>query len=173
MLPLIALPFFRKYLDDQRGEDQKFDFLGGLLLGGTVAFLLLSISQTNMMFFLVGMVLFALFIWRINTAHDPFIQPKLFRNKQYSYGLLIAFLGTGISFGLPYLAPQFLNSLNQLTPAIIGLVMFPAAIASALLGKRGGVWRIAKEIRFSSIQLYRFCLFVLSACLRLWVRLRI
>lgn len=51
MLPLIALPFFRKYLDDQRGEDQKFDFLGGLLLGGTVAFLLLSISQANMVFF--------------------------------------------------------------------------------------------------------------------------
>jgi hypothetical protein len=39
-------------------------------------------------------------------------------------------LGAGISFGLPYLAPQFLNSLNQLTPVAIGLIMFPAAIAS-------------------------------------------
>jgi DHA2 family metal-tetracycline-proton antiporter-like MFS transporter len=165
MLPLIALPFFRKYLDDQRGEDQKFDFLGGLLLGGTVAFLLLSISQTNMMFFLLGMVLFALFIWRINTAHDPFIQPKLFRNKQYSYGLLIAFLGTGISFGLPYLAPQFLNSLNQLTPAIIGLVMFPAAIASALLGKRGGRLADSKGNSFlvyTAVSLLFICFISLS-----------
>ncbi|WP_017813533.1 MFS transporter [Paenibacillus shenyangensis] len=138
ILPLIALPFFRKYLDDARGTAQKIDFLGGGLLGGTVALLLLSISQSNWISLVVGVILLVLFIIRIRTAKEPFIQPQLFRNRQYSFSLFIAFLATGMSFGLPFLTPQFLSSLNGLSPAIIGLIMFPAAICSAILGRQGG-----------------------------------
>lgn len=138
LFPLIALPFFRKYLDDYRGEAQKIDWIGGILLGGTVAMLLLAISQGQWMYAIIGAILLILFIVRIRTAAEPFIQPKLFSNKQYSFGLLIAFLATGLSFGLPYVTPQFLSGLNGLSPALIGLIMFPAAICSAFLGRQGG-----------------------------------
>lgn len=165
LLPLLALPFFRKYLNDERGEAQKIDYLGGLLLGGAVALLLLSISQGNWWMCLIGAVLLALFVIRIHTAAEPFIQPKLFKNKQYSSGLFIAFLATGLSFGLPFITPQFLSGLNGLTPAVIGLIMFPAAISSAIMGRRGG--KLADEkgnayLIYLAVSLSLLCFILLS-----------
>lgn len=165
LIPLLTLPFYRKYLDNQRGAAHKIDFLGGISLGGSVALLLLSISQGNWLFCLGGVVLLALFVIRIQTAAEPFIQPKLFRNKQYSFGLFITFLATALSFGMPFVTPQFLSGLNGLSPAIIGLIMFPAAITSALMGRRGG--RLADKrgntfLVYTAISLSFVCFVLLS-----------
>lgn len=138
LLPLLTLPFFRKYLDDKRGEENAIDYLGGALLAGTVALLLLAVTQGSALFFFIGLALLLLFAWRIRTAADPFVQPALFSNKSYSFGLAVAFLATFNSFGLPFITPQFLDKVNHLTPAVIGLVMFPGALASALMGRKGG-----------------------------------
>ncbi|WP_139489443.1 MFS transporter [Brevibacillus dissolubilis] len=143
VLPLITLPFFRKYLDDDKGADTKIDYLGGGLLAGTVSILLLAITQGNLVLGAVGAVLLILFIWRIRTADEPFIQPALFKNKSYTVGLIVAFLATSVSFGLPFITPQFLAKVNQLPPATIGLIMFPGAVAAAILGRQGG--RLADE----------------------------
>lgn len=75
---------------------------------------------------------------RIRTASDPFIQPGLFRNKNFSVGLFIAFIATALSFSITFMTPQYLTALNHLSPGSIGLVLFPAAIASALMGRKGG-----------------------------------
>lgn len=165
LIPLLALPFFRKYLDDQRGEAKRIDFYGGILLGGSVALLLLSISLGNWLFCLSGVVSLILFIIRIRTAAEPFIQPKLFSNKKYSFGLFITFLATAMSFGMPFVTPQFLAVLNNLSPAVIGLVMFPAAITSAFMGRRGG--RLADEkgnsfLVYTAISLSFVCFVLLS-----------
>ncbi|WP_053377112.1 MULTISPECIES: MFS transporter [Bacillales] len=165
LIPLLALPFFRKYLDNQRGAAQKIDFIGGILLGAAVALLLLSISLGNLLFCLGGVVSLILFIVRIKTAAEPFIQPKLFSNKKYSFGLFITFLATALSFGMPFVTPQFLAGLNNLSPAIIGLIMFPAAITSAFMGRRGG--RLADEkgnsfLVYTAISLSFTCFVLLS-----------
>ncbi|MDP4098532.1 MFS transporter [Paenibacillus sp. P96] len=165
VLPLLVLPFFRKYLDDQKGMAKKIDFIGGLLLGGTVALLLLAISMGSWWMFLLGAGVLILFMIRIRTAEEPFIQPALFQNKPYSYGLLVAFLATGMSFGLPFLAPQFLSGVNQLSPAMIGLIMFPAAISSAFMGRQGG--KLADEkgnefLVYTAIGLILICFVTLS-----------
>ncbi|WP_138753119.1 MFS transporter [Paenibacillus sinopodophylli] len=165
IIPLFALPFFRKYLDNQRGTAQKIDFLGGILLGGSVALLLLAISQANFLFAVGGIVILVLFIIRIRTAAEPFIQPKLFHNKKYAFGLFITFLATALSFGMPFVTPQFLSGINGLSPAVIGLVMFPAAIISAFMGRRGG--KIADEkgnsfLVYTAISLSFTCFVLLS-----------
>ncbi|MBP1991236.1 MFS transporter [Paenibacillus eucommiae] len=138
LLPLLTLPLYRKYLDNEKGTASKIDILGGILLAGTVAALMLSITQGNVLLLALSIVLLLLFIIRIRTAAEPFINPKLFQNKKYSAGLVIAFLVTSLVFGLPFITPQFLTKINHLTPAMIGFVMFPAAITSALLGRKGG-----------------------------------
>ncbi|MFM9278284.1 MFS transporter [Paenibacillus jiagnxiensis] len=165
VLPLLALPFFRKYLDDQTGTAKKIDFIGGLLLGATVALLLMSISMGSWLMALLGLVVLILFIIRVRTAEEPFIQPALLKNKQYSYGLFIAFLATGMNFSLPFLAPQFLNGVNQLSPAMIGLIMFPAAISSAFMGRQGG--KLADErgnsfLVYTAVGLILICFITLS-----------
>ncbi|WP_051250729.1 MFS transporter [Paenibacillus harenae] len=165
VMPLLTLPYFRKYLNDDRGTAQKIDFLGGGLLGGGVALLLLSISLGNGLLTIAGLVLLILFVIRIRTAEEPFVQPKLFGNKKYSLGLFLTFLATAMSFGMPFLTPQFLSGLNGLSPAVIGLIMFPAAITSALMGRKGG--RLADEkgnsfLIYTSVSLSFFCFVLLS-----------
>ncbi|EJL27851.1 MFS transporter [Brevibacillus sp. BC25] len=139
LLPLFTLPFFRKYLDDEKGAPGSIDFLGGGLLASTVALFLLSITESSGLLFAGGIVLLAMFILRIRTAEHPFIQPALFRNRSFSVGLFIAFLSTALSFSVMFMTPQFLSAINQLSAGNIGFVLFPAAIASALLGRQGGL----------------------------------
>ncbi|MGG1598598.1 MFS transporter [Paenibacillus naphthalenovorans] len=138
LLVLLTLPFFRKYLDDAKGHAKKTDLLGGGLMAGTITFLLLAVTNGTWTPMFIGAILLVLFIWRIRSVDHPFIQPALFRNKQYTYGILIAFLSTGLSFGIPFITPLMLSNLNHLAPAVIGFIMFPGALTASLLGKTGG-----------------------------------
>ncbi|MFD0590318.1 MFS transporter [Paenibacillus sp. GCM10027627] len=138
LLPLLTLPFFRRYLDDSKGQAGKIDYIGGALLASVVALLLLGITLTRPLLFAIGAVLLVLFIVRIRKAAHPFIDPALFSNRGFTIGLLIAFATTAMNFGTMYMTPQFLNQLNGLSPGSIGFVLFPAAIAAALLGRSGG-----------------------------------
>lgn len=138
LLPLLTLPFFRKYLDNARGKAGSIDMLGGGLLAATVALFLLAITQTNGLLFIVGLILLVLFIIRIRKASEPFIKPGLFRNRHYSIGLILAFATTAMSFSTMFMSPQFLASVNDLSPGNIGFVLVPAAISSAIMGRKGG-----------------------------------
>ncbi len=137
-LVLLTLPFYRKYLDEQQSRSGSIDYVGGGLLGGTIASLLLGVTLSNGLVFAIGVILFVLFIIRIRSASNPFIQPALFRNRAYSLGLVITFINTGVIMGLPFLTPQLLTQVNDLSPAEIGFIMLPAAAASALMGRWGG-----------------------------------
>lgn len=140
LLVLFTLPFFRKYLNDEtETEKTKIDLTGAALLAGTLALLLLAVTNTSLFIALAGVILFALFLWRVNKAQDPFIQLLLFKNKNYSIGLLVSGLSSGIGFGIPYLTPLLLQSINGLSPLMSGLVMFPGAFLAAMLGKKGGM----------------------------------
>jgi DHA2 family metal-tetracycline-proton antiporter-like MFS transporter len=138
VLSLLTLPFYRKYLDDEKGSASKTDIWGGVLLAVTVAVLLLGITSGAAMMFVVGAVLFVIFLLHIRRASQPFIQPAIFKNKHYSIGLLVSFISSGLSFGIPFLTPQMLTHLNGLSPVLIGFVMFPGAIVAARLGRTGG-----------------------------------
>ncbi|MBH5319543.1 MFS transporter [Paenibacillus sp. GSMTC-2017] len=138
LLPLLTLPFFRKYLDNAKGKVGSIDILGGGLLAGTVALILLAITGANGWFALGGSVLLVLFIIRIRTASEPFIKPSLFRNKNFAIGLSLAFLTTAMSFSMTFITPQFLSSLNGLSSGNIGFILVPAALASAIMGRIGG-----------------------------------
>jgi hypothetical protein len=95
---------------------------------------------------------------RIRTARDPFVQPGLFRNRSYSLGLAIAFLATATGYSLPFLVPQLLSEVHRLGPGPVGLSIVPAAVVTALLGKRGGKLADTKGNPF---------LFAVASCLLL------
>lgn len=138
LISLITLPFFRKYLVDDKREASNIDILGGSLLAATVALFLLAITQSYWLLFVAGAIVLALFIIRIKAAPNPFIEPGLFSNKSFSIGLFIAFMTTSMNFGITFMTPQYLATLNNLSPGSIGFVLFPAAIIAAMLGRKGG-----------------------------------
>lgn len=151
LLSLFTLPFYRKYLDDEKGNATKIDLIGGALLAGTVAALLLALTQGDIWFLVTGVVLLILFVLRIRYAKDPFVKPDIFRNKQYSLGLVITFVITAIGFGIPYITPQLLSVVNHMSPALTGVIMLPSALVTAFLGRKGG--KIADE-KGNSVLLY-------------------
>nr|WP_044642877.1 MFS transporter [Risungbinella massiliensis] len=139
LLILITIPFYRKYLkDEQEGIPSNFDWIGGMLLATTVTFLLLGVTSGIWWFPIFGLITGIMFVLRIQYVSEPFVQPMLFRNKSYTLRLTIAFLISGIGFSLHFLSPLLLAHVHQLTPSWIGFVMVPAAIASAILGRKGG-----------------------------------
>lgn len=138
LFTLLALPYYRKYLNDTPVNSGRIDWLGGGLLAGAVALLLLAITNQAWMPAIGCLLLFALFLTRIHSVPDPFIKPGLFRSKRYSLGLTIAFLANGIGYSLGFLSPQLLAHVNQLEPGLVGFALVPAAAMTAVLGRKGG-----------------------------------
>ena len=166
LLTLILLPYYRKYLREQRGTGVSIDWLGCGLLAGTVALLLLAIANAAWPYAAGCVALFLVFLARIRAAKSPFIRPGLFRGKGYSLGLAMAFAGTCIGYSLPFVIPLLLTVANGLAPGRIGLSMVPAAIATAILGRSAGKLADAKGNSFlfySSASLLGLCLLSLSA----------
>ncbi|AJY77806.1 MFS transporter [Paenibacillus beijingensis] len=166
LLTLLALPYYRKYLDDERGKTGKIDWIGGGLLAGTAALLLLAITYEAWMPAAGCLILFLLFAVRIRIAPEPFIRPGLFRNKSYSLVLAIAFLTTGIGYSLPFLSPQLLTDVSHLAPGAVGFVMVPAAVTTAVLGRKGGKLADAKgnsTLFYTASSLLLVCFILLSS----------
>jgi DHA2 family metal-tetracycline-proton antiporter-like MFS transporter len=135
---LITLPFYRTNLGNEQGDPGKLDWAGGCLLAATVTLLLLGVTSGTWWFAIGGLLALALFIARIRSVSEPFVQPELFTNKSYTLRLTIAFLISGIGFSLYFLSPLLLSHVHQLTPSWISFAMVPAAVASAILGRKGG-----------------------------------
>lgn len=91
---LLALPFYRKYLDEEHKQGAPIDWLGGGLLAGSIALLLLAITNASWPSGVGCAVLLLAFYARIRTAESPFVRLELLRNKSYSIGIAIAFAVT-------------------------------------------------------------------------------
>jgi DHA2 family metal-tetracycline-proton antiporter-like MFS transporter len=138
MLLVFTLPVYRKYLVAEQSNGGKLDWIGGGLLAGTVASLLLAITFTDWLPALVGAIAFLLFFIRIRRAEVPFVNPNLFRNKSYSLGLTIAVLVMAVGYSLPFLTPQLLADVHKLSAGLIGFAMVPGAAVSAFFGRKAG-----------------------------------
>ncbi len=139
-IPLLlgfTLPIYYKFLGEEKTGNTKMDWLGGGLLALFVAQILLA--TTVHIGWIVGVLLaLGFFLLRIHSTKHPFVQPALFHNRQYSFYLALAFLTTGISYALFFTTPMFLSEVYVLEASIIGFVMVPAAVVTALLNRQGG-----------------------------------
>lgn len=148
ILTLIALPYYRRFLEDEDRKSTRIDWTGGGLLVGTAALLLLWITYEAWLAVVGCAVLFASFVLRMRYAAAPFVPLGLFRKKGYSLGLMLAFLATGIGYSLYFLTPQLLNQVHHLDTGTTGFVMVPAAVTAAMLGRQGGKLADVKGIPF-------------------------
>jgi len=162
LLLLLLLPLFRRYLDqdDQQQSAGSFDWIGALLLAFAISTLMLGVTNQLGYCFLLSVIGFIGFIIRIRRAKEPFIQPRLFSNKQYVIGVSITFLVSCIGISFYFLTPIMLSDVHQLEANWIGFMMVPAALASAILGRQGGKLADAK----GSFYLYRLAVILITGC---------
>ncbi|MCC3374388.1 MFS transporter [Cohnella sp. REN36] len=135
---LATLPFLRRWLPREEVRPGRFDLPGAVLLAGAMATAMLGITRWNGWLLAAGAVLLALFVVRVRTSSHPFIQPAVFRSGGFRAGLTIGFLTLGAAFAVTFLTPMMLSAAYGASTTEIGLILFPAAMSAALLGRYGG-----------------------------------
>jgi EmrB/QacA subfamily drug resistance transporter len=145
---LAAIPFAWKLLPDELDDtpSPSFDIPGAILLSAAVALGMYGFEIVeeggfgrNLYLCLAGsLILAGAFFWWIKTTDKPFAEPELFTNARYMATTFIAFLTNATRFGTIVLVPIFLTEVNGLEPIWIGVVLFPGALAIAVLSTRSG-----------------------------------
>jgi DHA2 family metal-tetracycline-proton antiporter-like MFS transporter len=141
LLMVGLIPLYRKYLiREPLQAHRSFDWIGGLLLAAAVSLILLGVTDLEWLYGLGGAVALVLFGLRITAVKEgeAFVHPGLFRNRSYVVMLVLAALISGIGISLYFLTPILLAETYRLDGAWIGFAMVPAAVASAIMGRKGG-----------------------------------
>jgi DHA2 family metal-tetracycline-proton antiporter-like MFS transporter len=136
----LTLPFYYRWLGAGERGQGKFDILGGSLLALTVVLLLLAVTRSAGWLALFGGVVGFILLWHTRRAREPFLTPTLFANARYRTMVLLSFVTTSTTFVVPFLMPLLLSDVHSMTPAQIGLILFPGALLAALLGRTVGRW---------------------------------
>lgn len=134
----LSIPLFRKWLPREERRYGSVDLLGAGLIAVSVASLLFFITTFNYFMLIIFVLFLILFVWRTIKAQEPFIQPSILKNKRYTVTVFSSFFGTACLFGLIFVIPIMLRDLNTLSTIGIGMVLFPGAIVSGILGQFGG-----------------------------------
>ncbi len=135
---LLSIPFLRRELPDEPRREGSVDFLGGVLVALTVGTLVVYLNFSDWYYLAAFLCALALLLLRILLARNPFIDPNLFRNSGFRTGTIVCFFLFATVFGLLFLIPLMLASLHGLDTRAIGLVLFPGAISSVVVGPIAG-----------------------------------
>ncbi len=169
---LIAIPFFRTYLPQERRGAGTLDIIGALLLGVVVSMLILFTTETQWRYLIIALIALALFILHIRRAKEPFVDPALFVNPLYRTALIIGFLIFGTVMSVMFVIPLMLSKVYGLNTETIGLIMFPGAISAVIFGKIAGnmtVKRGSHFVVYLGLTFIALSLMLQSSSIGLWV----
>lgn len=137
LLSLLGLPLFLKYVPKEKTAEGHFDMVGGILFMLAVTSILMGINVSAWLF-LAAVVFFILFFVQNQRAADPFIEIDILKNRPFSLVLLMSFINTITYMGTLFILPLMLAKVNGLSSDWIGLVLFPGALLTAILGPQVG-----------------------------------
>jgi MFS transporter, DHA2 family, metal-tetracycline-proton antiporter len=138
VLMLVAIPFLNRELPRESRREGTVDVLGAALVALAVGALIVFLNFSRWYYLAAFLGLVSLFVVRIRTARDPFIQPSLFANARFRSGMIVGFCLFAIVIGTIFLIPLMLADVYRLTTAQIGLILFPGAISSVVFGPIAG-----------------------------------
>lgn len=139
----IAIAAFQLMLD--RGQSANWFQSTEILIEGTAAALCMY-----------------LFIVHIYTDKNPFIEPRLFKDRNLVAGLIMGVLASVVLMGQMALLPSFLQQLMQIPADVTGMLMLPRGIAAMLamvlcgrlLGRVDSRWMMAFGLAGTAISMY-------------------
>ncbi|MFV8829433.1 MFS transporter [Alkalihalobacterium sp. APHAB7] len=132
LVGVLTLPIYLYNLPKERSTAQSIDFLGLIYLLIGVISLLIFIT-TSQFILLLGSLFFVIFWLHIKKVRNPLIPPDLLANKVFISIALIGFLIFFINFSLLFLSPLLLAKVFNTSSAMIGMIIFPGAMLSAIL----------------------------------------
>lgn len=159
---------------------RKFDLLGFALLSVSIGALQMMLdrgesldwfsSQEVVIEALLAAGCMYLFVVHIFTHEHPFLEPALFKDRNFSVGLLMIFIVGVILLATMALLPPFLQSLMGYPVIDVGLVLAPRGMGTMLamlvVGKLSGKvdprWLIASGLGLTSLSLWQMTHFNLN-----------
>ncbi|WP_270180550.1 MFS transporter [Alkalihalobacillus sp. CinArs1] len=129
---LVLIPVLFARLPEEGVSKGSFDFIGAVLTGLSVTSFLLFISTFNLLYLVAGVAAIVLLALRITKTTVPFIQPDLFKKQGYRLLLYMSYLGFTTHFAILLLMPLMLQNVFGKGPSIIGYIIFPGAMLSAV-----------------------------------------
>ena len=140
----------------------ELDLLGAaLMVTGTVT-LLLALNWGGARYawtspHIVGLIaaaltLFALFVWRLTVAPEPFVPLDIMRNRVVAYAIGCASLAYGTMIALSIYAPVYFETVLGLSASGAGLTLIPF-MGGVVIGSTGSGRLMAKLTRYKRIGL--------------------
>ncbi|MFD1776138.1 MDR family MFS transporter [Paenibacillus rhizophilus] len=155
---LKCLPYHR-----QSSGLKTFDLPGFITVILSSALIILAFSEGNswgwtswqtISLLLIGVAALTYFIRRELSLKEPLLNLKVFRQKRFTYSLIINCTITISLYSGTFLVPIFLQEIQQSTPLLTALVLLPGSLAMAFLSpvvgklytKVGPFWLILSGI---------------------------
>jgi EmrB/QacA subfamily drug resistance transporter len=150
LLAWIVLPTSKPTMDERAAHDaqERFDWLGAILLGPSVALVLLALTfandwgWTSPVFFAVSMCAAAslgLFLAAERRAASALVDMRLFCSRTFSVGIVAGLLSYSVLFGSLFLVPFYLERVLGRTPAEAGVLLTPVPLALAVMAPLAGL----------------------------------
>jgi MFS transporter, DHA2 family, multidrug resistance protein len=128
--------------ESARENERSFDFFGFGLLAITVAALQLALdrgqsqnwfSSTEIICeLMISGLCFYLFLVHTFTAEQPFVEPGMFRDRNFVAGLIFNFFAASTLMGTMALMPIFLQNLLGIPVLTAGILMAPRGVGTLL-----------------------------------------
>jgi DHA2 family multidrug resistance protein len=128
--------------ESEREHERSFDFFGFGLLTISVAALQLALDrgQSQNWFssveiiseFMTAALAFYLFLAHTFTAEHPFVEPGMFRDRNFVAGLIFNFFAASTLMGTMALMPLFLQNLLGIPVLTAGLLMAPRGLGTLI-----------------------------------------
>lgn len=134
--------------ESERDVEKPFDWSGFLILTVALASMQLMLDRGNRLDWfdsteiVIEAAIFVgflyLFIVHILTARQPFLDPRIFLNRNLSIALLLTTLHGVILVGLTGLLPPFLQNLMGIPVLTVGLILAPRGVTTAITATLSG-----------------------------------
>ncbi|MEK5252442.1 MFS transporter [Paenibacillus sp. FSL F4-0125] len=164
LLSLLLLPFILKYLPKEETKKNNVDFLGLIIIAVIATSIMLYMSSFNWILFILFVVSVIVFLLYISKNKNAFITIDFFKNKQFLFALMVAFILNSLY------AAYALNTLSFLLTSVydihldtVSLLFIPACLLAACVGALSG--KIGKSLNSKQCVYLAISLIIVSLLL--------
>ena len=138
---LIGFLLASKYLPLQPSSKKtpEFDIPGTITFALFAFTLVISLaSGIKPVLLSISILLFALFIWLENKSQKPMLDFALFKEKNFTYGNIMAFFAYSTQTFVTFLLPFYFENILQYSPTVSGLMMTIPPLSMAISAPLAG-----------------------------------
>ncbi|GHH99495.1 MFS transporter [Neobacillus kokaensis] len=139
LLSIVLLPFILKYLPKEERKKNNVDFIGLILIATVSTSIMLYMSYFNWGIFVLFVASVIAFLVYISKKKNAFITIEFFKNKQFLFVLVVAFIiySTYAAYALNTLS-FLLTTLYDIKLDTVSLMFIPACLLAAFVGALSG-----------------------------------